>query len=77
MSRGRRANSTRPLIHPDHNPVVAQEILDDMAEASDQEDFTLTPYEVGVILGMVDKWDATIHDLHKYMDKLSKVHRTR
>lgn len=64
------------MIQPVYNPVVAQEILDDMAEASDQEDFTLTPFEVGVILGMVDKWDNTTHDLSKYLDKMRKVHRS-
>lgn len=65
------------MILPEHNPVVAQEILDDMAKASNQEDFVLTPYEVSVLLGMVDKWDDVTHNLRKYMDKLSKVHRAR
>lgn len=79
MTRGRKRHGRvrQSVITPEYNPVVAQEILDDMAEASDQDDFTLTPYEVGILLGMVDKWDNTVHELNKYMDRMSKVHRNR
>lgn len=62
------------MIRPEYNPIVAQEILDDMAGASDQDDFVLTPFEVSCILGMVEKYDSITHDLRKYMDKMGKVH---